>query len=205
MTPLTVMKLPYQQTHRPLEVLPPVEITTQRLGFRPLSLADRPAVLDALARSRDALEGRIPLNHESEPDEAMFLRWVETAIECDNNRSGWRRAAFLDDGRFVGLFNLIKIEFGLEWTCEANWWVDARLHGLGYATEGVDAMLRFATADMPSGLGVTRVRAMIQPDNAASIRVAEKAGMHATDETDLLPIAGVPRPHRVFVRMPQAA
>lgn len=202
MTPLTVMKLPFQQTHRPVEVLPPVEISTQRLLFRPLSLADRPAVLDSIAESRAALEGLIPLNHDDETDDDLFTRWVDTAVECDNNRSAWRRAAFLEDGAFVGLFNLTKIELGLEWTCEANWWVDRRLAGRGYATEGVDAMLRFATADMPSGLGITRVRAMIQPENAASVRVAEKAGMHATDETDLLPIAGVPRTHRVFVRIP---
>lgn len=202
MTPVTPTMLAMQQAYRPVEVLPPVEITTQRLFFRPLSLADRPAVLDAIAASRDTLAGRIPLNHDDESDDAMFTRWVESAAECDNNRSAWRRAAFLDDGTFIGLFNLIKIEFGLEWTCEINWWVDRRCAGLGYASEAVDAVLRFATDEMPTGLGITRVRAMIQPDNAASIRVAEKAGMRPTGATDLLPVDGEHRTHHAYECIP---
>lgn len=198
MTAVRVMTLPFQRTRRPLEVLPPVELSTDRLLFRPLALADRSAVLDAIHRSRASLADRIPLNRDDETDGAMFTRWVEIAAECDNNRAAWRRAAFTERGAFVGLFNLIRIELGLEWTCEANWWVDDRHTGRGYATEGVDALLQFATGDSPVGLGITRVRAMIQPDNPASLRVAEKAGMFDTGETDLLPIAGVHRPHRVY-------
>lgn len=200
MTVVRIMTLPSQRTVRPVEVLPPVEVTTDRLLFRPLALSDRPEVLRALVRSRPALSERLPLNRDGETDEAMFTRWVETAVECDNNRSAWRRAAFLEDGRFVGQFNLIKIQFGLEWSCEANWWVDRRMHGRGLASEGVEGMLHFATADLPVGLGLNRVRAMIQQDNRASVRVAEKAGMIPTGEIDLLEIAGSHRPHAVYER-----
>lgn len=200
MTVVRIMTLPSQRTARPVEVLPPVELTTDRLLFRPLALSDRREVLRALSRSRPGLTERLPLNRDGETDDALFTRWVETAVECDNNRSAWRRAAFLEDGRFVGLFNLIKIQFGLEWSCEANWWVDRRMHGLGLASEGVEGMLHFATADLPVGLGLNRVRSMIQQDNQASIRVAEKAGMVPTGEIDLLEIAGSHRPHAVYER-----
>lgn len=205
MTAVRVMTLPHHDTRsRPLEVLPPVELTTDRLLFRPLASADRSRVLTALEASRDALLPTIPLNQTDalgaeEPDRDLFDRWVANAIESDNNRTAWRRAAFLEDGTFVGLFNLIKIDLGLEWTCEANWWVDRRLAGRGFATEGVEALLHFATADLPVGLGLHRVTAMIQPDNAASIRVAEKCGMRSTGHAELLEINGSARPHLEFV------
>ncbi len=106
--------------------------------------------------------------------------------------TAWRRAAFLetgpDAGRFVGMFNLIKIERGLEWTAEANWWVDADLAGQGLATEGVQAMIDFALAEHPAGLGLHRVRAQICRDNLASVRIAQKCGLTRNGAHDLLEI-----------------
>lgn len=200
MTAVRVMTLPFQQTRRTIEVLPPVELSTDRLLFRPLSLADRRRVLDAVRHSRDSLLGRIPLNRPGESDGGMFQRWVETAAETDNNRTAWRRAAFLDSGVFVGIFNLIKLDFGLEWSCEAHWWVDRRFTGRGYASEGARALTEFAIADRPVGLGMTTVRAMIQPNNPASIRVAEHAALRPTGRTELLPVGGDDRPHLVYER-----
>lgn len=200
MTAIRVMPFPTQRTRRPVEILPPVEVTTERLHFRPLAMADHPQVLAALRHSRETLEGRIPLNRPGESDEALFVRWLETAAETDNNRTAWRRAAFLENGHLVGLFNLIKIEHGLERGCEANWWVDRRFCGRGYATEGVEALIAFALADLPVGLGLTRVRAMIQPTNHASLRIAAKVGLRDTGVTDLVPVDSAQRPHRVFER-----
>lgn len=198
MTAVRVMNLPFQRARRAIEVLPPVELSTDRLLFRPLSLADRRRVLDAVRHSRDSLRGRIPLNRPEETDEAMFQRWVETAADTDNNRTAWRRAAFTESGVFVGIFNLIRLDYGLDWSCEAHWWVDRRFTGRGYATEGVRALLDFAAADRPVGLGMTTVRAMIQPTNLASIRVAEKAGLRTDGSTELLPVDTDHRPHLVF-------
>jgi len=204
MTTVQVMNLPFQnapQTRRlPVEVLPPVEVTTDRLNFRPLVMADRPQVLSALDRTRGMMTDRLPINRtdasgRAETDDELFARWVETAIESDNNRSAWRRGAFLDDGTFVGCFNLIKIERGLDWSCQANWWVDASLQRRGYAGEGLEALLHYATADLPVGLGLCRVAAMIQPDNTASLRMAQALGFVRSGHADLLAINGVDRPH----------
>lgn len=206
MTTVRVMNIPFQSprngvlTTRPVEVLPPVEVTTDRLNFRPLALADRTQVLAALDRTRDMMTDRLPMHRtdadgQTETDDQLFTRWVETTIETDNNRTAWRRAAFLDDGTFVGCFNLIKIERGLGWSCEANCWVDAALQGNGYAREGVEALLHYATADLPVGLGLHRVNAWIQPDNAACRRVFEGLGFGQTGQIDLLDINSVDRPH----------
>lgn len=201
MTVVRVLTLPFQNRRgRPVEVLPPVELSTDRLLFRPLATPDRAGVLAALERSRPALDGRFPLNRRGETDHELFTRWVEAAAGGDNNRSAWRRAAFLDDGRFVGVFNLIHIQLGLEWSCEAGWWIDQAHTGRGLGAEGVEAILHFAMAELPVGLGMARVRAMIQPDNAASIRIAEKLGMVSAGHTEMLEIGGVHRPHIVYER-----
>jgi [ribosomal protein S5]-alanine N-acetyltransferase len=198
MTAMRVMTLQTKRARRPGGVLPPVELTTNRLLFRPLAMVDRSQVLAAVRCSREALIGRIPLNRAGETDEAMFVRWVETAAQTDNNRSAWRRAAFLENGSFVGLFNLIRIEFGLEWSCEATCWVDRRFSGRGYATEGVDGLIQYATHDMPVGLGMSRVRAMIQPTNPASLCIVEKLGLRPTGAVELLPVGECHRPHAVY-------
>jgi len=122
--------------------------------------------------------------------------------------TAWRRGAFLDDsqehgelaGRFVGIFNLIKIERGLEWTCEANWWVDDQLAGQGLASEAVQGMLDYAHADHPNGLGLHRVRAMICADNPASVRIAQKCGFIKTGTHDLLEINKALVTHDEFER-----
>jgi RimJ/RimL family protein N-acetyltransferase len=59
-------------------------------------------------------------------------------------------------------------------------WVFARAaHGLGYGSEAVAAGLNWADATMPG----VEVPAIISPDNASSIRVAEKAGFRAAVRT----------------------
>jgi RimJ/RimL family protein N-acetyltransferase len=47
---------------------------------------------------------------------------------------------------------------------------------------------------------MTAVRAMIQPNNHASIRVAERAGMRPTGRTELLPVGQADRPHLIYER-----
>ncbi|MEX0876513.1 MAG: GNAT family protein, partial [Phycisphaerales bacterium] len=175
-----------------VEVLPRPDLTTERLTFRMLTASDAPAFIAALDRSRALLRRWIPINRESESDAHFFHRTMTRARIQNTEGNAWRRAAFLDSGdqrgRFVGMFNLIKIERGLEWSCEANWWVDADLSGRGLATEGVRGILDFALAEHPVGLGLHRVRAMICKDNPASVRIAQKCGLSPTGGRDLFEI-----------------
>lgn len=66
---------------------------------------------------------------------------------------------------------------------ELSYWVAAEGRGRGAATAALGAAALWA-AKLP---GVTRLRLVIHPDNAASRRVAEKAGFHPAGE--------VPAPH----------
>ncbi|HRQ65994.1 MAG TPA: GNAT family N-acetyltransferase [Xanthomonadaceae bacterium] len=56
---------------------------------------------------------------------------------------------------------------------ELGWWVWKDHWGQGYAFEGIQPFIAHAHKEM----GLTRLVAVIDPDNAASKRVAEKLGM----------------------------
>jgi RimJ/RimL family protein N-acetyltransferase len=62
---------------------------------------------------------------------------------------------------------------------ESGWALATRLHGQGYATEAVSAITAWGDARWPGA----RTVCMIDPDNAASIRVAEKCGYACYAET----------------------
>jgi RimJ/RimL family protein N-acetyltransferase len=177
---------------RPVEVLPRPDMTTQRLVFRSLMPTDQEAFIDALQHSRSEVRRWIPVNHEGESDEHFFHRTMTRARLQDIEGGAWRRAVFIERGehagRFLGMFNLIKIQRGLEWSCEANWWVDSRLGGQGFGSEATQGMIDHALAEHPMGLGLHVVRAFICADNPASIRLAQKCGFKPTGNRDLLDI-----------------
>lgn len=65
--------------------------------------------------------------------------------------------------------------FELGWMLRRTYW------GRGYATEGARAALRFAFDE----LGRSQVISLIHPDNAASIRVAERLGERPDGTTEI--------------------
>ena len=73
-------------------------------------------------------------------------------------------------GHFIGRIGLI---FPEGWPgLEAGWLLARHSWGRGYATEGARAVIEMAYRD----LAATHLISLIRPDNAASIRVAEKLG-----------------------------
>jgi RimJ/RimL family protein N-acetyltransferase len=74
-------------------------------------------------------------------------------------------------GAFVGRIGLIYPE---GWPAlEVGWLIDRDRWGKGFATEGGRAAMQFAF----DRLDLKRISSVIRPQNAASIRVAEKLGM----------------------------
>ena len=63
---------------------------------------------------------------------------------------------------------------------ELTWWVARNHWGQGLASECARAVVDHAFAE----LGLGRLLAIVDRDNAASVRVAEKLGMTAGDKTD---------------------
>jgi len=73
----------------------------------------------------------------------------------------------------VGFFNLERdLEPGFDGVPEMGWVLSAAAHGRGFATEAVRAALAWADAHFDQ----RGTACIIAPENAASIRVAEKGG-----------------------------
>jgi RimJ/RimL family protein N-acetyltransferase len=81
-----------------------------------------------------------------------------------------------DTGRFVGEVGLADFKRNLkpsfDGAQEMGWVLAKRVHGIGYATEAVRAALAWNAERFPGA----RIVCMIDPGNAASLRVAAKNG-----------------------------
>jgi len=78
------------------------------------------------------------------------------------------------DGEVIGLCGIQPLDAGsLDGHFELGWWIWRDHWGRGYASEASRAVLHYAR----DVLRLDRLLAVIDPPNAASIRVAEKLGM----------------------------
>jgi RimJ/RimL family protein N-acetyltransferase len=88
-----------------------------------------------------------------------------------------------EDGAFLGLvgFADYKRELipSLEGLPEMGWLLAGHAHGQGYAAEAVSAALEWAG----EAIGSTEIVAIIHPDNAPSIRLAERCGFRRAEDT----------------------
>jgi RimJ/RimL family protein N-acetyltransferase len=97
-------------------------------------------------------------------------------------------------GAFLGEAGLLSAERGLpelEGVPEAGWVLGRGSWGSGIATEAMEAVLAWADAHVAA----PSIRCIIDPDNTASIRVADKLGFRPLTQTML-----GDKPTRVFDR-----
>lgn len=151
-------------------------ITTERFLLRPLVSDDRAAFLEAIRVSRAELDRTHPLHEPGESDDELFLRQIKLMSEGERTGRACRRVGLLPDGRILGAFSINAIARGLSFEGELAWWVRTDLAGRGLATEGVRAIAMHAFTDLPDGLGLHTLHAMIEPGNVRSTRIAEKLG-----------------------------
>ncbi|CAN7251298.1 GNAT family N-acetyltransferase [Neorhizobium sp. LjRoot104] len=102
-----------------------------------------------------------------------------------------------ETGRLLGEagFQDMRREFqpSIEGTLETGWALIPSVHGRGYATEAVGAMISWGEAYFPD----RRMTCIISPENAASLRVASKLGFREFARADYHgPIAVLARENR---------
>jgi RimJ/RimL family protein N-acetyltransferase len=144
---------------------PPEELVTERLRLRPLVESDAPAIFEGYASLEDATRWMIFPRHRSIDESLAFARRCEQV---------WRDGAAFPyaitlEGAFIGCIELRvtppKANFG---------YILARTHwSQGFATEAARAIVEWARA-RPE---IYRVWATCHPENRASARVLEKAGL----------------------------
>jgi 8-oxo-dGTP diphosphatase len=146
--------------------------TTARLVLRPLRAADAPAVA-ALAADWEVARHTQRIPHPY-PDGAAEAFIAQVAADRAAGHADVFAITRRDDGLFLGNIGLEQGDRPGE--VEVGYWLGRPFWGAGYATEAVKAAVRHAFG-FPD---VRTVFAEIHPDNVASRRVLEKAGLRET-------------------------
>lgn len=178
-------------------VMPPRR--TPRLLLRAYRSGDRTEFIGLLAAARGQLDRCLPLHRPGESDDAVFDRHLAESAAITG--PCWRQAIQDDRGRLVGGVNLVNIRRGITFEADANWWIAPPFQRRGYATEAVQAMVDIALADLPAGLGLHRVNAMITETNEPSRRLAERLGFSRVAGTQAsVAMDGVAVAHHLYAR-----
>ncbi|GDX78941.1 hypothetical protein LBMAG42_07520 [Deltaproteobacteria bacterium] len=174
----------------------PLEIVTPRLRVRGLRPTDRPAWIDALARSLPLHAPFMPL---AEPGVDLAMRF-DRQLAAHEAGTSFKGVALAADGRIAAFVNLNEIVRSATMGATAGWSVHIDFAGQGVMTEALTALLDLAFA--PEGLALHRVSAGIMPENLASLRVAEKAGFRREGfALKLVKIAGEWRDHVLVAKL----
>ncbi|GAB5496678.1 MAG: GNAT family protein [Phycisphaerales bacterium] len=171
----------------PTEERPAVTIETPRLILRPLETSDRPALIELYENACEHLSKVLPLSDEGQSPESVFERQLELTAKGEKTGRSFRRIATNRTGAIVGAFNLVVIRRGFENNADVNFWLDPKRTGVGFAQEGLLALMSYSFADLPEGLGMHRVDAWVQPDNAKSQKLVTSCGFKksADDQSHL--------------------
>ena len=152
-------------------IVPPA-IDTERLTMRRPGLED---FEESLAIWADPQVVRYISGKPSTPEE-MWARLLRYVGHWELLGYGFWVVREKSTGRFVGEMGLADfrrdIEPSLGGSKEAGWVVAPWAQGKGFATEAVRAALRWAE----ERFGPERVVCIIDPENAASLKVAHKCG-----------------------------
>jgi RimJ/RimL family protein N-acetyltransferase len=172
-----------------------MELPTLRDGdlvLRPKRLEDADAITAACQDPEIPRWTLVPSPYTRADAEAFLLRSAE---EEAAGKTVNLLAVDADDDTLLGSFSLMELDrepgYG-----EIGYWVAAEARGRGVATRAVRLLADWAR----DALGLTHIDVLPHRDNAASRRVAEKAGFHDTGELVGSPRADIEEPiYAVYV------
>lgn len=154
-------------------------LETERLRLRPFRESDLEVQAAAMADPEVVrFLGGSPLSREDTwrrmlcgPGMWDMLGYGYWAVERREDEAYLGQLGFADFKR--------DIAPSIEGLPEMGWVFAPSAQGQGYCTEGVKAALAWADGSLP----VKEIPAIIAPENAASIRVAERCGFSRAEET----------------------
>ena len=143
-----------------------VRIKTERLLLRPLTMADAAEVFEWVSDERVARYMVYPTYQNVE----QVKEWLAFICkEANDDHFGFER---LSDGKLIGSGDIGLDEERGRWGFGYNFRYDC--WGMGYATEAVRAMIRYAHEQF----GATKFASAHCEPNIASGHVMEKCGLH---------------------------
>ena len=146
-----------------------IAIETERLILAQLTLQDAPFILQ-LVNEPSFIQNIGDRGVRSLADAEKYINGPVTSYA--RNGFGLWRVELKETGEAIGMCGLIKRE-ALE-DVDVGYAFLPRFWGQGYASEAVQGALTFAK----SSAQLSRVVAIVDPNNQGSIRVLEKAGFH---------------------------
>lgn len=196
-----------QATPRPVEVFASdavgTVLETERLLLRPARTSDSDAFESAIAELIATRETTSGVHLPGEQAAAIVKRQFDLTSQGVRTGCALRRAIFDRDSpeAILGCCNLTTIERGLEWHAELAFWIVPGARGRGLARESCAAVVEHALDELPQGLGVSSVRAYVQPNNSGAQRVLSGIGfMRSAGEREHLATGGQHRPHELWTR-----
>ena len=165
-------------------------IDTERLTLRPLRTDDKSDLLKVFG-DKEVMK----FSDDGLPQKpAWIAQWIKKAL-ANYDKTGHAVYVVIEKRSgeilgYCGLFDYEDIDGKPE--VEVGYRLSKDSWGKGYATEAVSKLLEYAHSD----LGLTRIIAMIDPQNIASQKVAEKADMKY--EKDIM-LEGYDHPDLLYV------
>ncbi len=179
----------------------PVVITFGSLELRPLRLRDRlqwNRVRNSNLQWLKPWEATLP--RIPGEDHGINLPSYFQMMSAYNREGRAQRSISLAiwfEGRLVGQISMGGIIFGALRGAHIGYWIDQAFSNRGLTTQAVDLLTEYGF----SSLLLHRIEINLRPENAASRKVAEKAGYHLEGERPrYLHIDGQWRDHLCFVR-----
>jgi RimJ/RimL family protein N-acetyltransferase len=140
------------------------------VGIRPYRIEDAEASYEAIVESKAELMPWMPW---CAPDYALEAqrKWVEERTAAFANRESFEFAIVAPSGRYLGGCGLNFINWA-ERRANLGYWVRTSAAGRGVATRATRLLAAWGFAETD----LERLEILIATANAASVRVAEKAG-----------------------------
>jgi ribosomal-protein-alanine N-acetyltransferase len=182
----------------------PITLYGTEIYLRPLRLRDRKKWLNVRAENREWLspwEATLPFIPGSDAETLKkelpsFYQLVRTL----NRESRDVRSisfAIWHENNLIGQISMGGIILGALRGAHIGYWIDRAYAGRGYTTEAVKLLTQYGF----SVLALHRIEINLRPENAASRRVAEKAGyVFEGERARYLHIDGDWRDHISFVK-----
>jgi RimJ/RimL family protein N-acetyltransferase len=169
-------------------------IETERLVLRPLEADDAPALLGLYADPEVVRFMRPALAGEAEERQNIERHRRD---HYERYGFGLLGAIHRGSGRFAGRLGLLRSRIGGREETEVSYLLAPEYRGQGLATEGVQSLLNLAR----TRLGLSRIVAVIHPENVASMRVAERCGLEYAHSVEYRSFGVV----QLWVRQSEAA
>jgi len=176
-----------------------LQVSGERLLLRPPRIEDFEAWAALREASRSFLQPWEPTWPADDLTRASFKRRIDRyGVEIGRDEAyPFFLVDAADDGVLGGL-NLTNLRRGAASMASLGYWMGAPHAGRGLMSEAVRMLIPFAAAR----LKLRRIEAACVPENAASLRLLEKAGFAREGYArEYLAINGVWRDHLLFARL----